>query len=185
MVQNTNRPDRAAPVVLAICGWSGSGKTTLIEALIPKLLARRPRVAVVKHDAHGVDVDRPGKDSDRLFRAGADVFLSAPDQAFFRFHKNHVPDLPEMLRLAGVRYDLVVVEGHKGTPLPKVWLLSSRETAPPAGIENIIATLPRGSGRVEAVLAIVDRLLSGSAESPGTAPQKPQHRSGLQERQHA
>ena len=66
--------------VFGVCGWSGSGKTTLIEAVLPKLLARNLKVAVVKHDVHAIDVDRPGKDSDRFFQAGADVYLQGNEE---------------------------------------------------------------------------------------------------------
>lgn len=51
--------------ILAVCGWSGSGKTTLIEPLVRQLCRRGCKVAIVKHDVHGLDADRPGKDSDR------------------------------------------------------------------------------------------------------------------------
>ena len=70
--------------VLAVCGFSGSGKTTLLEAVIPNLVKRGLAIAVVKHDAHGFEVDKPGKDSDRLFRAGATIALSGPGQQFER-----------------------------------------------------------------------------------------------------
>ncbi|MDP6460361.1 MAG: molybdopterin-guanine dinucleotide biosynthesis protein MobB, partial [Gemmatimonadota bacterium] len=65
-------PTPAGPV-LAVCGWSGSGKTTLLDRVIPEITARGLSVAALKHDAHGLKVDPRGKDSDRLFRAGADV----------------------------------------------------------------------------------------------------------------
>ncbi len=74
--------------VLAVCGWSGSGKTTLLESLIPLLRERGLQVAVVKNDAHGVEVDRPGKDSDRLFRAGASVVLRSPRESFARWQRS-------------------------------------------------------------------------------------------------
>ncbi len=70
-------PGVGAPV-LAVCGFSGSGKTTLLETAIPRLVERGLAVAVVKHAAHGFQVDRAGKDSERLFRAGATIVLSGP-----------------------------------------------------------------------------------------------------------
>jgi hypothetical protein len=76
----------AVTFVLGICGYSGSGKTTLIESLVPVFRSRGLRVAVVKHDAHTPTVDAPGKDSDRFFRAGADVVLRSPDETFIRRH---------------------------------------------------------------------------------------------------
>ena len=70
--------------IFAICGHSGSGKTTLLEALLSRLRASGLALAVAKFHAHRIDVDRPGKDSDRLFRTGADVFLQGPDEGFSR-----------------------------------------------------------------------------------------------------
>src|SRR5208337_1394768 len=116
---------RATPdthsLVLAICGWSGAGKTTLLEAVIPELKRRGLAVAVLKHYAHGLDVDRAGKDSDRLFRAGAEVALHGPDEALRRARPSGADDLPATLSALLAHNDLVLVEGHKGTPLPKVW----------------------------------------------------------------
>ncbi|MFH2003029.1 MAG: molybdopterin-guanine dinucleotide biosynthesis protein MobB, partial [Planctomycetota bacterium] len=63
------------PTALGICGWKNSGKTTLVEQLIPKLQGMGLHIAVVKSDAHGIDVDHQGKDSDRFYKAGADVVL--------------------------------------------------------------------------------------------------------------
>ena len=95
--------------IFGICGHSGSGKSTLIEALLPRLLARRLVVAVAKLNAHGIDVDRPGKDSDRFFRAGADVFLAGPDQAFARTHPAEGATPAIRLPDLAARYDLVPV----------------------------------------------------------------------------
>jgi molybdopterin-guanine dinucleotide biosynthesis protein MobB len=134
--------------ILGISGWSGSGKTTLIEAALPLLLGRGLRVAVVKHDAHRIEVDRAGKDSDRLFQAGADVLLQGPSQEFYRLHGDGRDGLPDVLRRLCRRYDLVLVEGRKTMPLPKVWLLGDGEDAPPEDVPEIIATLPRGEGRL-------------------------------------
>ena len=147
--------------IFGICGWSGSGKTTLIEKLLPILTGKGLAVAVVKHDAHGIDVDRPGKDSDRFFQGGADVLVRGPDQAFFREHRvdGHDDWAPAMVDLA-TRYDLVLVEGHKSTDLRKVWLLGENETAPPPEVTNIAAVLPWDSDRVGEVGAIAESYLA-------------------------
>ena len=57
--------------IISIVGKSDSGKTTLIEKLVPVLTKRGYRVATVKHDVHGFEVDREGKDSWRHKQAGA------------------------------------------------------------------------------------------------------------------
>jgi molybdopterin-guanine dinucleotide biosynthesis protein MobB len=140
--------------VLAVCGHSESGKTTLIEAAARRLRRRGLAVAVLKHDVHGLDVDRRGKDSDRLFRSGADVFLHGPRERLARLHSGGFAGLLG-------RYDLVLVEGWKRAPLPKVWLLAPGESEAPRGVGKILAVLPRGAKRLEAFMAILGSRLRG------------------------
>lgn len=63
---------------VAFSAWSGSGKTTLIEQLVREFKQRGLRVAVIKHDAHGFDIDREGKDTWRFQMAGADLVAISP-----------------------------------------------------------------------------------------------------------
>jgi glutamate dehydrogenase (NADP+)/cyclic pyranopterin phosphate synthase/molybdopterin-guanine dinucleotide biosynthesis protein A len=142
--------------VFGICGHSESGKTTLIEALVPRLVSRGLSVAVAKHHVKGIDVDRPGKDSDRLFRAGADVFMQGPDEGFVRTHPSETSGgVRQLTELAG-RYDLVLVEGRHRVDCTKVWLLSVGESQPPPEAGGTLATLARTAGRVEAVWNILE-----------------------------
>ena len=146
--------------VLGICGSSGAGKTTLIEQIVPRLVEKGLRVAIVKHDVHGINVDHPGKDSDRMFRAGADVLLQGPTEEFFRAHGTGDHKLVTVLRRLSREYDLILLEGHKETPVPKIWLLSDEEGGPPAETKGIMSVLPRDAGRVDAVLSILESWLS-------------------------
>jgi molybdopterin-guanine dinucleotide biosynthesis protein MobB len=146
------------PLVLGICGHSGSGKTTLIERLLPELKAAGLSVAVVKHDAHGLDVDKPGKDSDRLFRAGADVLVHDALEGLLRFHASNLSLRLALQRLGG-SYDLVLVEGHKGSPGPKVWLLGEEESSPPADVEDVVRVLRRDTDRVAEVRELIRQLI--------------------------
>ncbi len=133
--------------ILGVCGFSGSGKTTLLQAVIPTLVQQGLRIAVVKHDVHGIQVDHPGKDSDVLFHSGADILLQGPREHFFRIHTVTPHELiPELIKLSR-QYDLVLVEGHKDSPIPKVWLLNEGETEAPSDKKNIIETLARDSQR--------------------------------------
>ncbi len=144
--------------VFAISGVSGAGKTTLIEQLIPPLLVKGLKVAVVKHDVHGVQIDRPGKDSERLYQAGADVVLNGPDEHFMRMHERGDESLLRTLRRLSRRYDLVLVEGHKNTPLPKLWLLNEGGAPPPPlkqDRQGIIKVLERGNERLPQALALL------------------------------
>ncbi|QSI75102.1 molybdopterin-guanine dinucleotide biosynthesis protein B [Niveibacterium microcysteis] len=108
--------------VFGFAGYSGSGKTTLIERLIPLLRARGLRVSLIKHTHHGFDIDKPGKDSFRFREAGATEVLLAGGQRWALMHElrdEPEPTLDDQLaRLAAV--DLVLVEGFRTTPIPKI-----------------------------------------------------------------
>jgi molybdopterin-guanine dinucleotide biosynthesis protein MobB len=154
--QERIRLDLLPAPVLAVCGWSGSGKTTLLEAAIPRLAARGLKVAVVKHDAHGIQVDREGKDSDRLFRAGATVVLRAPEESFARLAASPEATLAHCLWSLAKAHDLLLVEGHKDTPLPKVWLVHRQGTPAPEKIQPVLATLPWGGERLDPFLHLAE-----------------------------
>lgn len=107
--------------VLGIVGWSGSGKTALLVALLPLLRAGGLTVSTVKHTHHGFDMDRPGKDSHRHREAGAHEVLVASTHRWALLHEvvGGEPGLPDLLaRLEPV--DLVLVEGFKSHPYPKL-----------------------------------------------------------------
>jgi molybdopterin-guanine dinucleotide biosynthesis protein MobB len=161
--------ERPLGPALAVCGWSGSGKTTALREVIPRLTARGLAVAALKHDAHGIQVDPKGKDSDTLFEAGADVVLRGPGQSLIRTRAAHpasTGELPAALARLLLRYDLVLVEGHKSTPLPKVWIAGEGETEPPAGVTHVIATLARSNDRSESLLRLIEEWLPRAWRSP-------------------
>lgn len=119
--------------IFGIAGWSGSGKTTLLEKLIPQFTARGLRVSVIKHAHHGFDIDRPGKDSYRHREAGAsEVLLSCNDRwALMRERRDEAEvTLDELLaRLAPC--DLVLIEGFKQEPVPKLEVYRPENGKPP------------------------------------------------------
>jgi len=148
--------------VLGICGYSGSGKTTLIERLIPRLTAQGLAVAVVKHDAHGLNVDKAGKDSDRFFRAGATVLAHDSEQLFLRRPALGENTLTRALDVLVQDHDLVLVEGHKQTPLPaKLWLADASGGGPPPEVGPTLASLGRGDNRLEVAWRLVTDWLQG------------------------
>lgn len=108
--------------VFGIAGWSGSGKTTLIERLLPALAARGLEVSVVKHAHERFDIDRPGKDSHRIREAGAREMLVTSPKRWALIRELRDEDewtLPALLDRLGP-CDLVLVEGFKRDPLPKL-----------------------------------------------------------------
>ncbi len=145
--------------VLGVCGFSNSGKTTLIEQLIPILQNKGLKVAVLKHDAHGIDVDRPGKDSDRFFRAGGDVLLQGPREELLRLHRSDDRSLADIIGTLSVRYDIILIEGHKGLSGHKIWLLGDGEISPPPEVTDIVEVLSRDCDRVCAITAFLDKWL--------------------------
>jgi molybdopterin-guanine dinucleotide biosynthesis protein B len=108
--------------VFGFAGFSGSGKTTLIEALIPRFVMEGLRVSLVKHAHHEFDIDRPGKDSYRHREAGATEVMLASAKRWVLMHElrgQPEPELPQLLeRFAPC--DLVLVEGFKRQPIPKL-----------------------------------------------------------------
>ncbi|MCP4229922.1 MAG: molybdopterin-guanine dinucleotide biosynthesis protein B, partial [bacterium] len=146
--------------VFGICGFKSSGKTTLIEELLPVLLEKGLEVAVVKHDVHGLDVDRPDKDSDRIYKSGADVFLAGEGEAFQRVRFGDDFDPSGIFKSLARRYDFVLVEGFKETPLPKIWLLRSDETSPPDNVSEVTAILPLDGNRARSALPIIEDFIN-------------------------
>ncbi|MDI6743184.1 MAG: molybdopterin-guanine dinucleotide biosynthesis protein B [Smithella sp.] len=107
--------------LISIVGKSNSGKTTLVEKLIPELVKRGYRVATIKHNKHGFDIDHEGKDSWRHKKAGAcATVIACPTQVAL------IEDLERDLSLDEIRdnyiknADVILAEGFKGNPFPKI-----------------------------------------------------------------
>jgi molybdopterin-guanine dinucleotide biosynthesis protein MobB len=112
--------------VLGFAAYSGTGKTSLLTKLIPLLKVEGLRVGVIKHAHHKVDVDKPGKDSYELRRAGASQVLLATAERWALMVEEEVeddPDLQTMLnRLDCSSLDLILVEGFRHVAFPKIEL---------------------------------------------------------------
>ncbi len=106
--------------VISVVGKSDTGKTTLLEKLIAELKRRGYRVATIKHDTHGFDVDRPGKDSWRHAQAGSDVVvISGPNRLALIEKREQEMALDEIVsRLTNV--DIILTEGYKRGDKPKI-----------------------------------------------------------------
>lgn len=108
--------------IIGIAGWSGAGKTTLILKLIPLLKAKGLQVSTLKHAHHRFDVDTPGKDSYEHRQAGATEVLIASGNRFALMHELRGAPEPPLEQLLGKlsAVDLVLVEGFKRAPHPKI-----------------------------------------------------------------
>jgi molybdopterin-guanine dinucleotide biosynthesis adapter protein len=108
--------------IIGLAGWSGSGKTTLLARAIPRLVTRGLRVSTLKHAHHGFDLDQPGKDSHTHRAVGATEVLVGSAKRWALVHElrgAREPRLPELLRKL-TPVDLVIVEGYKREPHPKL-----------------------------------------------------------------
>lgn len=114
------------PPVLGFAAFSGTGKTTLLTQLIPQLKRHGLKVGLIKHAHHRFDLDQPGKDSYLLRQAGASpvmvvssrrraIIYEYPDQGEVR-----LADQLDFLVISDL--DLILVEGFKREPIPKIEL---------------------------------------------------------------
>ncbi|MFY9314667.1 MAG: molybdopterin-guanine dinucleotide biosynthesis protein B [Burkholderiales bacterium] len=129
--------------VLGFAGWSGSGKTTLIEKLIPRFVRRGLRVSLIKHAHHSFDVDQPGKDSYRHRHAGAAEILVTSSRRWVLMHElrgAHEPAFEEQVKRLSP-CDLLLVEGFKHAPIPKieVWRAATGEPLLHPGDPQVVA----------------------------------------------
>ncbi len=108
--------------VFGFAGYSGSGKTTLIEQLVPQFVMRGLKVSLIKHAHHGFDIDQPGKDSYRHREAGCSEVLITSSQRWVLVHElrgEQEQNLHYQLKRLSP-CDLVLVEGFKKEPIPKL-----------------------------------------------------------------
>lgn len=107
--------------MICFVGWSGSGKTTLMEQIVGELKRKGLRIAVVKHVHHGLDIDKPGKDSWRYRAAGADIVIVASQTQLVTIERvEEEVDLDSVAEMMNGKVDLVLVEGFKHSTQPKI-----------------------------------------------------------------
>lgn len=113
--------------VIGFIAASGTGKTTLLCRILPLLKTRKLRVGVVKQARDDFDVDKPGKDSYRLRKAGVERLLltSSRKSALMIEHpEGPAPQIETLLNLLNQEaLDLILVEGFSETPFPKIELI--------------------------------------------------------------
>ncbi len=112
--------------VLGFAAYSGTGKTSLLVKLLPLMKLQGLRVAMIKQTHHDFEIDKPGKDSFELRKAGADQVLLSSERrcaVITEYCEQRVPDLPALIdQLDLDNIDLVMVEGFKHLPFAKIEL---------------------------------------------------------------
>lgn len=129
--------------VFGIAGWKNSGKTTLITALISELTERGLKVSSIKHSHHSFDIDHEGRDSYRHRQSGAHEVLISSSKRFALMHE-HAPNDEEpsldalLTKMANV--DVILVEGFKSSPIPKIEILrSDQHNKDRSQMKNVVA----------------------------------------------
>ncbi|MEA3355853.1 MAG: molybdopterin-guanine dinucleotide biosynthesis protein B [Candidatus Bipolaricaulota bacterium] len=147
---------------LAFIGHQDSGKTTLLTQLIPILLGRGYRVGTVKHTPHEAELDQSGKDSFRHRRAGAvqTLVVSSSEYVLFGGPRPEETIQGTIDRLF-VGLDLVLAEGFKHGPFPKIEVYRS-------------LSHPLLAGQIEVLAVVTDQKLSLPAGIPLLSPGRPE-----------
>lgn len=169
--------------VIGFVGPSSAGKTSLLESLLCTLEHRGLSVGVVKHSCHSVRADQPGKDSARLYAAGADaVALAASNQVVTFVRRETPPQLADALVGLPADLDIILVEGFSWEQIPR-YLVLPEDFAPVARytesgpvLGTIIVKANRQKGKplfpVETLEELAHKLAS-LAESRGLADSRP------------
>jgi molybdopterin-guanine dinucleotide biosynthesis protein MobB len=112
------------PAVVAFVGGHDSGKTTIVEDLVARLRERGLSVGAIKHTSRDFEDDTTGKDSQRLGASGAEVWaLLTPQRTTVRRRTQAGAELFTLAALTVQEFsncDVVLVEGFKSLPLPKI-----------------------------------------------------------------
>ena len=112
----------ASTRILSVIGRKNAGKTTLAVALSSELVRRGHRVMTIKHGHHPASVDRPGSDTWRHFNEGRAerTLIASPDLRVLFERSSDDYDPVGLARRYMQGADIVLTEGFKAAPLPKV-----------------------------------------------------------------
>jgi len=113
------------PVVVFVSRKSGTGKTTLLTGVLKCLKERGYRIGTVKHSFHPIQVDHEGKDSFRHFDAGAEVTVVSGPGIMATIRRIGAPSMDEICGEASRGVDIVLIEGFKDLPHPKIEVFRS------------------------------------------------------------
>ena len=129
--------------IISVVGKSDAGKTTFIEKLIKELKYRDIRVCTIKHDVHGFDIDKPGKDTWRHAKAGADTVVISSHEKMAMIKKvQEELSLDQIAQMVSSDIDIIITEGYKRSNKPKIEISrSERGTQLLCSPEELIAVV--------------------------------------------
>jgi molybdopterin-guanine dinucleotide biosynthesis protein B len=165
--------------VVSFIGHHDSGKTRLLVGIIPLLIERGYHVGAVKHAPHLGAVDRPDSDSEQHLAAGATRVLLRGERTSSLTWQHANEDLPAELERLFAGCDLVLVEGLKHGPWPKIEVFRRGRDVrrePLAGEIDVVAVvtdehvaLPDGVRALsprdrEAIVELIEQLIATPAD---------------------
>ena len=106
---------------------SNVGKTFVIEGIIKELKKRNLKIATIKHDVHGFEIDHKGKDTYKHRMAGADTVIISSKNRYAKIQelKEELP-LEEIIEDIKNNNDIILVEGYKHSNLRKIEVYDSK-----------------------------------------------------------
>lgn len=140
--------------VISVCGIKNSGKTTMLEKLIPELISRGLKVAVFKNGGHFTP-DTPGTDTYRFLEVGASS-TAFFDDTQYQVSRKYLPPYDELFAMFPDA-DLLLVEGLRGTALPKLEIIKSDDDRSPALSEDKVLGYIAENGAYESSKPVFDR----------------------------
>ena len=173
-LSETGCADQPSVPIVSFVGHSGCGKTTIVEKVIARLAAAGLKVAIIKHDVHGFEMDQPGKDSWRHKRAGAvATAVSCHNRIGIVMDADHDHQPAELAPLFSFA-DVLLTEGYKRGPHPKIEVFRPNATgdrAPLCGDDPLLLAIISdapikcevpvfGAGNVQAVADFILRYLN-------------------------
>ena len=150
--------------IIGFAAYSGTGKTTLIKEIIKILKKLDYRVSVIKHAHHDFDIDLPGKDSYEIRKSGAENMLVSSKNRWALMHENNYHDELSLVDLLGkldnLKYDLILIEGFKTEPFPKIELyreeINKNRGLLSESDENIVAIATENVTKLNTNLTVLD-----------------------------
>lgn len=144
--------------VVSVVGNSGSGKTTFLEKLIPEMKSRGYKIATIKHGAHDFEIDKPGEDSWKHRKAGAQtVLLSSQAKMAMIKELNQEIDLDTLIQdYINKNIDLVITEGYKAGDKFKIEVFRPAKFDTPlfSKDDDNILTIVRNSEKIEGSFSV-------------------------------
>jgi molybdopterin-guanine dinucleotide biosynthesis adapter protein len=107
--------------IISVVGWHNAGKTLVVERLVAALKALGLKVATIKHTREDIRVDTPGTDTWRFDQAGSDlIIIAGAERTVLMERRDGEEPLEALLQRVPRHIDLVITEGYKREPYPKI-----------------------------------------------------------------